>query len=74
MFAHLSVGSPNFEERVLRRDGAWTVLHRHAAAGQDGVQAGADIGGLVAGGQDDRQRWLGGGIGCGGHVGIIAGD
>lgn len=31
MFAHLSVGSPNFEERVLRRDGAWTVLHRHAA-------------------------------------------
>lgn len=31
MFAHLSIGSPNFEERLLRRDGAWTVLHRHAA-------------------------------------------
>lgn len=31
MFAHLSVGSPNFEETLLRRDGAWTVLHRHAA-------------------------------------------
>lgn len=31
MFAHLSVGSPNFEERLVRGDGAWTVLHRHAA-------------------------------------------
>ncbi len=31
MFAPLSIGSANYEERIARRDGAWTVLHRHAA-------------------------------------------
>lgn len=31
MFPHHSVGSPNYEERLVRCDGAWTVLHRHAA-------------------------------------------
>jgi hypothetical protein len=38
MFAHLSIGSTNFEETLLRRDGAWTVLHRHAAPSSDATR------------------------------------